>query len=246
MSDDSDLVTDLRRVLARVLDQLDSTPMQEAHDLLARLKAQEVPIQNEPAMAWPLKKCQVDGCNSDVAYVQQGSGRMQYVCRAHVGLEFCPKTSEGKDEPSVPRVSAPVIKRAAGGVSQEPAPSFCPDDKAMNPAPPPRLAGASEEARPPSGEYDEDGVRRPAWRVGRKLGRTLYFAEECVGIVDEPWQANLLVESVNGTTYRKGRAEAFAEAAKELRFWARNGRDSTHIRDLILTYADRIEAMGKR
>jgi hypothetical protein len=231
------------------------------------------------------------------------------------------KTSEGKDEPSVPRVSAPVIKRAAGGVSQEPAPSFCPDDKAMNPAPPPSLAGASEEARPPSGanRYDEtrkllyqalraymhadaegdgetfaDFVQDEAseftawWRNRSAAGletsggypagargpgtvlesrgddTTPARGPEEAGTVSciacgRPNDGNHRTSIAGGTycwprctlgkawdAHQLGRAEAFSEAAKELRFWARNGRDSTHIRDLVFTYADRIEAMGKR
>lgn len=36
------------------------------------------------------------------------------------------------------------------------------------------------------------------WRVGRKLGRTLYKDDACVGMVDTPELAALIVETMNG------------------------------------------------
>ena len=36
------------------------------------------------------------------------------------------------------------------------------------------------------------------WRVGRKLGRTLYKDDACVGMVDTPELATLIVETMNG------------------------------------------------
>ncbi len=47
-----------------------------------------------------------------------------------------------------------------------------------------------------------------SWRVGRKLGRTLYRDEVCVGMVDTPLIAAEIVEAMNGkdgpTGYRLG------------------------------------------
>ena len=36
------------------------------------------------------------------------------------------------------------------------------------------------------------------WRTGRKLGRTLYLDEVCVGMVDTPELARAIVEAMNG------------------------------------------------
>lgn len=41
------------------------------------------------------------------------------------------------------------------------------------------------------------------WRVGRKLGRTLYKDDACVGMVDTPELATLIVETMNGDEMRK-------------------------------------------
>jgi hypothetical protein len=37
----------------------------------------------------------------------------------------------------------------------------------------------------------------PRWRVGRKLGRTLYFDDVCVGMVDTPELAARIVARMN-------------------------------------------------
>lgn len=37
------------------------------------------------------------------------------------------------------------------------------------------------------------------WRVGRKLGRTLYRDEVCVGMVDTPEIAEAIIAAMNGT-----------------------------------------------
>ena len=44
------------------------------------------------------------------------------------------------------------------------------------------------------------GQPRPAtrWRVGRKLGRTLYLSDVCVGMVDTPELASEIVSTLNG------------------------------------------------
>lgn len=39
---------------------------------------------------------------------------------------------------------------------------------------------------------------KKAWRVGRKLGRTLYKDDVCVGIVDNAELATVIVRAVNG------------------------------------------------
>ena len=36
------------------------------------------------------------------------------------------------------------------------------------------------------------------WRVGRKLGRTLYKDEVCVGMVDSPELAKAICDTMNG------------------------------------------------
>jgi hypothetical protein len=41
-------------------------------------------------------------------------------------------------------------------------------------------------------------VIRPAWRVGRSLGRTLYVGDTFVGVVDTPKLAAAIVEAMNG------------------------------------------------
>lgn len=51
-------------------------------------------------------------------------------------------------------------------------------------------AGAPVEPAPTSAE--------PTWRVGRKLGRTLYRDGECVGMVDTAPMAEAIVEAMNG------------------------------------------------
>lgn len=43
----------------------------------------------------------------------------------------------------------------------------------------------------------ESGAR---WRVGRKLGRTIYRDDECVGMVDTPEIAAAIVAAMNGAT----------------------------------------------
>lgn len=42
-----------------------------------------------------------------------------------------------------------------------------------------------------------EGTKPEIWRVGRKLGRTLYIGDHCIGIVDTPELAAKIVESVN-------------------------------------------------
>lgn len=56
----------------------------------------------------------------------------------------------------------------------------------------PRLSTALET----SGAEAKD---EPAWRIGRKLGRTIYFNGRCVGMVDTPGLAILLVTAANAT-----------------------------------------------
>ena len=46
----------------------------------------------------------------------------------------------------------------------------------------------------------------PRWRVGRKLGRTLYLDGQCVGMVDTPALAEAMVIALNGDTRWAGRA----------------------------------------
>jgi hypothetical protein len=41
-------------------------------------------------------------------------------------------------------------------------------------------------------------MSEPRWRVGRKLGRTLYRDGRCVGMVDSPELAAEIVSSLNG------------------------------------------------
>lgn len=71
------------------------------------------------------------------------------------------------------------------------------------------------------------------WRVGRKLGRTLYRDEVCVGMVDTPEIAAAIIEAMNGRALSPGAAprwpcphcgqpepvhmEAPAETAQEVR-----------------------------
>ena len=38
------------------------------------------------------------------------------------------------------------------------------------------------------------------WRVGRKLGRTLYKDDQCVGMVDSPELAAEIARTMNGTS----------------------------------------------
>ena len=38
----------------------------------------------------------------------------------------------------------------------------------------------------------------PLWRVGRKLGRTLYVHDQVVGMVDTPELAAAIVDAMNG------------------------------------------------
>lgn len=41
------------------------------------------------------------------------------------------------------------------------------------------------------------GPSPPQWRVGKTLGRTLYLDDKCVGMVDTPEIANLIVKAMN-------------------------------------------------
>jgi hypothetical protein len=41
------------------------------------------------------------------------------------------------------------------------------------------------------------GPDLPRWRVGRKLGRTLYLNDQCVGMVDTPEMAADIVAAMN-------------------------------------------------
>lgn len=50
----------------------------------------------------------------------------------------------------------------------------------------------------PAGE----GTKPGRWRVGRKLGRTLYIGDRCIGIVDTPELAAEIVEGVNANNPR--------------------------------------------
>lgn len=47
---------------------------------------------------------------------------------------------------------------------------------------------------------EEDEMAEPRWRVGRKLGRTLYIDDQCVGMVDTPELAAAIVGSLNGSS----------------------------------------------
>ncbi len=58
------------------------------------------------------------------------------------------------------------------------------------------------------GQLEAHAVHQPAgapppaalpWRVGRKVGRTLYVGDDCVGIVDTPELAARIVAAVNAT-----------------------------------------------
>ena len=40
-------------------------------------------------------------------------------------------------------------------------------------------------------------MSEPRWRVGRKLGRTLYLDGECVGMMDTPALAKRIVDTMN-------------------------------------------------
>jgi 8-oxo-dGTP pyrophosphatase MutT (NUDIX family) len=54
--------------------------------------------------------------------------------------------------------------------------------------------------------------KEPTWRVGNKLGRTLYKNDECVGMADTPELAQELVDAANGTSQPLLDAAAAAEA----------------------------------
>jgi hypothetical protein len=46
------------------------------------------------------------------------------------------------------------------------------------------------------------GAANRSWRVGRRLGRTLYLDDECVGMVDTPEIAARIVETMNDYVLR--------------------------------------------
>lgn len=54
----------------------------------------------------------------------------------------------------------------------------------------------------------------PLWRVGTKLGRTLYIGDELVGMMDEAGMAAKIVEAMNDQMRRSwARAEAASKPA---------------------------------
>lgn len=62
------------------------------------------------------------------------------------------------------------------------------------------LAGFAEGRYAASPERDDD-MSEPRWRVGRKLGRTLYRDNVCVGMVDSPEVAGEIVAAMNAAAH---------------------------------------------
>lgn len=51
------------------------------------------------------------------------------------------------------------------------------------------------------------------WRTGRTLGRTIYYRDTCVGMVDTPEQAKALVDAANAAAPRSDYAAAATRGA---------------------------------
>lgn len=60
------------------------------------------------------------------------------------------------------------------------------------------MIGVIAAAEPDRPVQPKPVPRGPAWRVGRKLGRTLYRGEQCVGMVDTPELAWEIVRAMSG------------------------------------------------
>ena len=79
-----------------------------------------------------------------------------------------------------------------------------------------------------------------SWRVGTKLGRTLYVDDLCVGMVDTPELAAAIVAAMNGAAAveHEARAKVIAELREEADFGS-SGYDE------IMAAADKLEREGK-
>ncbi len=82
----------------------------------------------------------------------------------------------------------------------------------------------------------------PPWRVGRKLGRTLYIGDDLVGMMDSPQLADFVVTAVNEAARMTFVNETHAEALRQVL-----SRAETAERDLaaVKTQLDRWEADGR-
>jgi hypothetical protein len=63
------------------------------------------------------------------------------------------------------------------------------------------------------------------WRVGRKLGRTLYRDDVCIGMVDTPELAAEIVAAMNGASSLRARKD---EAMRNIMELARDGNELGH------------------
>jgi hypothetical protein len=68
-------------------------------------------------------------------------------------------------------------------------------------------------------------MSKPRWRVGTKLGRTLYVNDHCVGMVDSPEIAAEIVAALNGVAVndRRGIVESLRHEAN--RIWQKQEKD---------------------
>lgn len=66
-----------------------------------------------------------------------------------------------------------------------------------------------------------------SWRVGRKLGRTLYRDGECIGMVDSPELAAEIVAAMNGRdAVIKQLAKSLRDEANRAERWAKEGTET--------------------
>lgn len=91
-----------------------------------------------------------------------------------------------------------------------------------------------EQAAPPSVSPE---ARPGPWRVGRKLGRTLYCAEQLVGMLDDPYTAQHIVDVMNRDEAAAGyvsKADYDAAIEERNRFNIKAGCYSAELDDLRL------------
>jgi hypothetical protein len=68
-------------------------------------------------------------------------------------------------------------------------------------------------------------VSDPRWRVGQKLGRTLYRQDRCVGMVDTPELASEIVAAMNGAAPNDRESIAKALSREANRIFNKQARD---------------------
>lgn len=77
-------------------------------------------------------------------------------------------------------------------------------------------------------------MSKPRWRVGTKLGRTLYVDNHCVGMVDSPGIAAEIVAALNGVAVNDRRGIVAALRDEANRIWPNQEKDyPSNVLDIV-------------